>query len=103
MGNLLYRGIYLGLAFCAFLGFIWSVTHETGVASFYPLVIPIVGAIAINIILPKIGKSDKVKYVALVVFLAGLVFAPYGTFINYEAIGLTCFTLFFHAIRPWNI
>jgi uncharacterized membrane protein YhhN len=103
MFRLIYRGLLVLGAFYLFaLGFIPSVAHETGSSSFFPMIIPIVGAIAINLFLPKLGKENLVLPLGVGTLLIGAIFFEYGGFVNYTAIGLSAFIIFFHGLRPWN-
>lgn len=51
--------------------FMSSVTNQTGSASFYPTIIPIIGAIAINLFLPKLEKAKFVLPLAILIFFIG--------------------------------
>jgi hypothetical protein len=61
-----------------------SITYETGGSSIYPLVISILGSIAIILFLSRLGKETWLKALPFVFFVVAFAF-PQGSFMNYYA------------------
>jgi hypothetical protein len=95
------RIIYLGASWVVLFLFLGSVTEETGGAGVYPLVIPILGSIALILYLSKKGKENLAQGLPFIFIIVSFGFNQ-GEFINYTLIGLGMFMFFFNAIRPWN-
>ena len=102
MSNLFYRIILLCFTLVLFFGFMNSVTEEKGYASFYPAIIPILGGMAINFYLPKLGKGHLVFPTAIILIVLATIFFKFGGFVSYTAWGLATCIVLFHALRPWE-
>jgi len=81
--------------------FLGSITHETGSSTIYPLIIPVVGSIAIILFFSKINQTKVIAILTFIFFFIG-VGTQQGSFINYTSLGLAICLLFFNAIRPWS-
>jgi len=99
--QLLLRALYLFTTVYIFILFLASATHETGSAGVYVFAIPLFGAILIISYAIKIREE---KYILLVIFVLLIIgfTGEQGSFIHTNLVGISMFSLFFHAIRPWR-
>lgn len=99
--HLLLRALYLFITFYIFILFLATATHETGSAGVDVLAIPLFSSIAIISYAIRIREERFIILVIVVFFLIGFT-SPQGSFIHTNLVGASLFTLFFHALRPWN-
>ena len=99
--GLILRGIFLLVAYYSIPFFMGAITHDTGHSSFYPLIIPVLGSMALILLLSRLGKQKLLIWLPFL-FIVLAIALQYGSFLNYTFIGLAMCMLFFNAIRPWN-
>lgn len=99
--GLILRGIFLAVAYYSIPFFMGAITHDTGHSSFYPLIIPVLGSIALILVLSRFGKQKLLIWLPFI-FIVIAFQVKQGSFFNYTLIGLAMCMLFFNAIRPWN-
>lgn len=99
--HLIWRVINLLTALFGYILFMSSITFENGNSTVYPLIIPVIGSIAIIIYLAKINKNLWIQLIGYF-GISTFVLTPQGTFLNYTIVGLATLILFFNALRPWR-
>ena len=99
--SLILRAVFLALAYYLIPLFLGAITYKTGGSGIYPLIIPILGSIALILILSRFGKEKLLKWLPFIFLIVSFQLEQ-GSFANYTLIGLAQCLFFFNAIRPWN-
>jgi len=96
------RIVFLAMSAILVPVFLTALTLETGGSSIYPLIIPVLGSIALIVFLSRQGKELWLKFLPFVLLLLSFAFSQ-GSFMNYTLVGLALFMALFNALRPWNV
>jgi len=98
---LLLRALYFASTGFIFLIFLTSATQDTGGSDFDVFAIPLLSAIVILTYAIRIREDRYILLVVAVLFIVGMI-SKGGGFLQINFLGISMFTLFFHALRPWK-